>query len=49
MAFKPEESWKLRVKLEAKGMTFFSEFAKENEKNKKLKSAEETKKILATL
>ena len=38
MAFKPEESWKLKVKLEAKSMEFFAELTKIDGKNKKLKS-----------
>jgi DNA topoisomerase-1 len=38
IAFKPEESWRLKVKLEAKGMEFYSELLKLGGKNKKIKS-----------
>jgi DNA topoisomerase-1 len=49
MAFVPEESWKLKVVLEAKGMEFVAELAKISGKGKKIKSSDDAKKILSTL
>ncbi|MCK9272274.1 type I DNA topoisomerase [Candidatus Gracilibacteria bacterium] len=47
--FKPEESWKLKVKLEAKGISFISELFKISEKSKKIKDRDDIIKILSTL
>lgn len=47
--FKPEESWKLRVEAEAKGVKFGIDFAKLSGKAKKLKNTEDIQKMLATL
>lgn len=47
--FKPEESWKLRVEAEAKGVKFGIDFAKLSGKAKKLKNTEDIQKILAVL
>ena len=47
--FKPEESWKLRVEAEAKGVKFGIDFAKLSGKAKKLKNTEDIQKMLAVL
>lgn len=47
--FKPEESWKLRVEAEAKGVKFGIDFAKISGKAKKIKNVEDMRKMLATL
>ncbi|MDD2565668.1 MAG: type I DNA topoisomerase [Candidatus Gracilibacteria bacterium] len=48
-AFNPEESWKVKVSLTGNGITFIAEFAKISGKGKKIKSAEEVQKFIATL
>ena len=48
-AFKPEESWKISIQLDFWGKKFQAFFSKVEGKVKKLKSIEDTQKILATL
>lgn len=48
-AFIPEESWKIKVEAEAKGIKFAIDFAKIAGKGKKLKNSEDVQKLLATL
>lgn len=47
--FKPEESWKLKVKLSAKWINFVSELYKISDKSKKIKDRDDIIKILSTL
>ena len=47
--FKPEESWKLKVSLNAKWIDFISELAKIWDKTKKIKNQEDIIKVLSTL
>ncbi|EKE27818.1 MAG: hypothetical protein ACD_3C00145G0004 [uncultured bacterium (gcode 4)] len=47
--FKPEESWKIKVLLNAKWMDFVAELAKIDWKGKKMKSSDDVKKFLSTL
>ncbi|EKD66110.1 MAG: hypothetical protein ACD_49C00064G0013 [uncultured bacterium (gcode 4)] len=47
--FKPEESWKLKVKLTAKWINFVAELFKISEKSKKIKDRDDIIKIISTL
>lgn len=48
-AFKPQESWKLKIELSYEKSVFTAEFTKLDAKVKKLKSKEDVQKILSTL
>jgi DNA topoisomerase-1 len=49
LAFKPEEAWRVRAYVVAKGIRFPIEFLKSAGKNKKLKSLDDVEKLFATL
>jgi len=49
LAFKPQESWKIKVILDFSGSKFEAVFSKLDGKVKKLKTKEDAQKILATL